>query len=546
MQSGAHRVLIYSMFKNEIRLVPKPQKTSPDIKVAWCFPHDYSIGMSGLGFQLIYNLFDSAPDVEVTRVFKDVEEEGADRCQLFGFTVSWELDFINILTMLKEHGVSWLSKDRDDNTPIVFGGGPVLSANPETFAEIFDVILLGDAEETIPKLLEAVRETNGTTSRSMRLEHFAKCPGIYVPSLYSFEYQGALGPISAVRTLSESAPEHVSKLLFRPKENYIAHSIILSPDTTWGDTFLLEIARSCPQECRFCLASYLTRPFRTAPVSTILERVDMARPYTNKFGLMGPSITEHPDFDSVLDGLLEREGLSVSVASVRADTLSTELVGKLRALGGKSVTIALESGSERLRRIMKKNLSEAEVFTAVDAIESGGMSGVKFYGIAGLPYETMDDVEETIRLMTDLKRKHKRLKFVFGCSSFVPKAQTPYQWRGRDRDSKRKMEYLRKHLSKIGINIRPESHNWSDIQALLSRGDRRLTPVLLDVAVAGESLGAWRKAMRDHQETVPSLDYYAYRDIAETEILPWAHVSNEDKFLNLTLQLADAKKENDR
>ncbi|MDZ4835348.1 MAG: radical SAM protein [Candidatus Melainabacteria bacterium] len=528
------------MFKDEIRLVPKPFKTSPDIKVAWCFPHDYSIGMSGLGYQLVYHLLDSAPDVDVTRVFKDCQENGANDCELFGFTVSWELDFINILTMLKAHGVAWLSKDRDDNAPLVFGGGPVLSANPETFAEIFDVILLGDAEETIPKLLEAVRESSGMTSRFKRLEHFAKCPGIYVPSLYAFEYDGPLGPITAVKTLSDSAPPHVSKLLFRAKEGYVAHSIILSPDTTWGDTFLLEVARSCPQECRFCLASYLTRPFRTAPVSTILEKVDMARRHTNKFGLMGPSITEHPEFDLVLDGLLEREGLNVSVASVRADTLTTELVSKLRALGSKSVTIALESGSERLRRIMSKNLTEPQVLAAVDAIECGGMSAVKFYGISGLPYETDEDVDETIRLLTQLKRSHKKLRFVFGVTSFVPKAQTPYQWKGRDRSAKAKIEHMRKNLAKIGIDIRPESSKWSDIQGLLSRGDRRLTPVLLNVATSGETLGAWRKALRDFEESVPSIEYYAYRDIDEAEILPWGHVANEAKSPYLARQLAEA------
>jgi len=534
------------MFEREIRLLPPHVKGRTDIEVAWCFPHDYAIGMSGLGFQLIYNLFDSAPDVSVSRVFKDVEEPVSRDCQFFGFTVSWELDFINVLEMLEKHGISWLSRDRDENAPIVFGGGPVLSANPEPYADIFDIVLLGDAEETIPRLLEAARSFSGTESRSQKLEKLSACPGIYVPSLYQFSFDCETGPVSSVQTLSPSTPERVSKLLFRAPDDYVAHSTILSPDTTWGDVFLVEVARSCPQECRFCLASYLTRPFRTAPVDTILERVRMAMPHTKKVGLMGPSITEHPDFDSVLDGLLTIEGLNVSVASVRADTLNLELVSKLRRLGQKSVTIALESGSERLRRIMKKNLTEAEIHTAVDAIEGGGMSGVKFYGIAGLPYETMDDVEETVRLITQLKKSHKKLKLVFGLTSFVPKAQTPFQWRGRDPDVKRKMEHVRKHLAKIGVDIRPESHNWSDIQALLSRGDRRLTPVLLRVARAGESLGAWKKAMREFERTVPSLDYYAYRDIDGAEILPWAHVSSEDKSPYLARQMSEATAEANR
>lgn len=534
------------MFEREVRLLPRPKKTRTEIELAWCFPHDYAIGMSGLGFQLIYQLLDSAPDVQVSRVFKDVAEPVSQSCQFFGFTVSWELDFINVLAMLKKQGIAWLSRDRGDDAPVVFGGGPVLSANPETYADIFDAVLLGDAEETIPKFLDAIRNSASAKSRMERLKQLSCCPGVYVPSMYEFEYETPIGPISSVRTVNDITPPRVSKLLFRAPSDYVAHSIILSPDTTWGDTFLIEIARSCPQECRFCLASYLTRPFRTAPVETILEKVDHALRFTNKIGLMGPSITEHPDFDAVLNGLLTKKGLKVSIASVRADTLTKELVSKLRALGQKSVTIALESGSERLRRIMKKNLTESEVHSAVDAIEYGGMSGVKFYGIAGLPYETMEDVNETIRLISELKRSHRRLKFVLGLTSFVPKAQTPFQWKGRDRKAKQKMEHIRKHLSKIGVDVRPESHNWSDIQALLARGDRRLTPVLTQVAEAGESLGSWKKAMRDAAGTIPSLEHYAYRDMAESEILPWSHIASEDKSPYLARQLSEAVAETQR
>src|SRR5262249_47191360 len=158
------------------------------------------------------------------------------------------------------------------------------------------------------------------------------------------------------------------------------------------------------------------------------------------------------------------------------------IVSMLKQLKQRSVTIAIESGSERLRAIMKKNLSEQQILAAVDLIDDGGLDGVKFYGIAGLPYETQEDLDETIRLLATLKKKHRRLKLVLGISSFVPKAQTPFQWCKRDARSKEKIEYVRKHLAKLGVEIRPESHNWSDIQALLSRGDRRLTPLMLKVA----------------------------------------------------------------
>ncbi len=531
------------MFANEIRLLPSPAKSEVTREVAWCFPGNYSIGMSGLGFQLVYCLLDEQPDFRIRRVFQDTEESIGRDCRLFGFTMSWELDFINVLSMLKKHGIPYLSQARQDSDPIVFGGGPVLTANPEPYANIFDVILLGDAEETIPRFAECIRSLDRSDDRAAILKKLAQTPGIYVPSLYSFDYDYG----ATARPIDDAAPQQVSKLLFRASDDYVAHSKILTPDTTWGDIFLIEVARSCPQECRFCLASYLTRPFRAALVDTVLSRIDLALPFTRKIGLMGPSITEHPNFIDLIDGLLERsktgEPLNVSVASVRADTLDVELVRKLSTLGQKSLTIALESGSERLRRIMKKNLTEEQVIAAADAIAGGGMKGVKFYLIAGLPFEEWHDLEETVRLITLIKKRHKKLKMVAGISSFVPKAQTPFQWKGRDRKSKEKIEFLRKNLAKIGVEVRPESHNWSDIQALLSRGDRRLTDVLLGVAERGDTLGAWKAALRERDDHVPSLDYYAYRDIEENEPLPWSHLCQVEKSSYINKQMHQATME---
>ncbi|MCC6980202.1 MAG: radical SAM protein, partial [Candidatus Melainabacteria bacterium] len=246
---------------------------------------------------------------------------------------------------------------------------------------------------------------------------------------------------------------------------------------------------------------------------------------------------EHPKFDEIAARLRGRADLSLSIASVRADTLSREILDTLVSLGQKSVTIAIESGSERLRSIMKKNLTEEEILTAVANVEASGLESIKFYGIAGLPHETQEDIDETIRLMTQLKKKHKKLRFVFGISSFVPKAQTPFQWNGRDRQCGKKLEYVRKNLSKIGIDVRPESHNWSDIQALLSRGDRRLHPILKAVEANSGNLGAWKKAMKEASlagQGMPSVrDYYIFRDIPKSEVLPWSHLQDEEKTLYL-------------
>jgi radical SAM superfamily enzyme YgiQ (UPF0313 family) len=330
-----------------------------------------------------------------------------------------------------------------------------------------------------------------------------------------------------MQTLS-AVPEKIVKQLYMPPQDYIAHTKIISHDTAWGDSFLVEIVRSCPQECRFCLASFLTRPFRPINVDTIMRTIDMGLQHTNKVGLLGPSVTEHPHFDEIAARLSERENINITVASIRADTISDTVLQMLKKLGQKSVTIAIESGSERLRSIMKKNLSEAEIRNAVSLIAASGLESVKFYGIAGLPHETQEDLDETVRLMQALKKEHRRLRFVFGVSSFVPKAQTPYQWNGRMKDCKARLEYIRKNLAKVGIEVRPESHNWSDIQAVISRGDRRLTEPLIQVAREGGGLGAWKKVFRENKQFA-MLEYYAFRDIPTNEILPWDHLTEKSK-----------------
>lgn len=510
-------------------MLPKANKKNASLPILWCYPNTYAIGMAGLGYQLVWRILEQDNDTVVKRGFTDVEENNADTSELLGFTLSWELDFINILKILSRHKVTEIACERADEEPLVFGGGPVLSANPEPFACFFDVVLLGDAEVVVPEFLKAYKSLCQIKNRKEKLLALAQVPGVYVPQFYQYEIEDKTGPIRSIRSKDFSLPNQLHKQVFSPPEDYVAHSAILSPDTTWGDMFLVEVVRSCPQECRFCLASFLTRPFRSTKVHTLMQAIDLGLRYTNKIGLLGPSVTEHPQFSQIAELLLERPNTQISLASVRADTLTEPILSMLKRLGQRSVTIAIESGSERLRSIMKKNLTEEEIVRAVDLIAQSGLKGVKFYGIAGLPYETMDDLDETVRLMAQLKRSHRKLKIVFGLSSFVPKAQTPFQWFGRDRLCKRKMGYLVKHLAKLGIEVRAESHNWSDIQALLSRGDRRLTSVLQQVSRTGNHLGAWKQSLRDPQSSCPTFDFYVYRNIPAQETLPWSHLVDGSK-----------------
>ncbi|HEY9784146.1 MAG TPA: radical SAM protein [Candidatus Obscuribacterales bacterium] len=517
------------MLEKEIFLIPKRPKAKPCFGVSWFFPSPYNIGMSGLGYQLVWSLLERDEDIEAKRGFTDCHETGAENSELFGFTVSWELDFVNILSLLKKFGIAELACERADEAPIVFGGGPVLTANPEPFADFFDVVLLGDAESVVPTFIDAWKEARRLATRAERLLRLAQCAGVYVPRFYQYELESKRGPISKIAATGNDVPQRLTKQLFSPPPGYVAHSVILSPDTTWGEMFLVEVVRSCPQECRFCLASFLTRPFRPAKVNALLDAIDLGLQHTSKIGLLGPSVTEHPKFEEIAEALRKRPQAKISVASVRADSLTESVLSTLHSLGQRSVTIAIESGSERLRAIMKKNLSEPEIVRAVELIDKAGLEGVKFYGIVGLPHETTKDLDETVRLMTALKKKHKRLKFVLGLSSFVPKAQTPFQWASRDRECGDKLEYVRKKLAAKGIEVRAESHNWSDVQTLLSRGDRRLTEMLLEIASSKGNLGAWKKAMRQERANCPGADFYIWREIPEGETLPWSHLLDNSR-----------------
>lgn len=515
-----------NQFKDEQLLLPLPPKTRQDIQLAWAYPNTYSIGMSGLGYQLIWWLLEQEPDLDIRRVFTDLAEPGWERSELIGFTLSWELDYANILAQLKSASIPLLSSQRSSEHPFVFGGGPVLTANPEPFADFFDIILLGDAEVTIPNLVSAWRELRSLPTREEQLRRLANVDGLYVPSLYRVVEQGATEAIERIEPTAEGVPDYPRKQAYSAPDDYAAHSVILSPDGGWGDKFLLELVRSCPQECRFCLASFLTRPFRFPSVKTVLSKIGLAMKYSKRVGLLGPSVTEHPHFSELAEELIRIPELEISLSSIRMDTIDPLILKMLVTLKQRSVTIALESGSERLRSIMKKNLSEAEIWQGMDVIAASGIEQVKFYGIAGLPGETQEDLDETVRLLSAIKKKYKKLRIVFGISSFVPKAQTPFQWSGRDRDTARKMEYMRKNLAKLGVDVRCESHNWSDVQAYLSRADRRVTPLLLEMAQGDTTarLGAWKQLFRKKPEFCPPADFYIFRDIPATEFLPWSHL----------------------
>lgn len=502
------------------------------IPTIFAFPNQYSVGITSLGYQVVWATLASRSDLCVSRLFTDTQESLPAQPELLGFSLSWELDYVNILNLLESLGIPIRASDRaaaalkhrSDLHPLVFGGGPVLTANPEPFAEFFDVILLGDGEDLLGSFIEtyqAVRQAE----RQTQLQQLAQVPGIYVPSLYEVTYTSLEGPIQSIRPVAPGVPDKVAKQTYRG--NTFSTSTVVTQNAAWENIYMVEVVRSCPEMCRFCLASYLTLPFRTPSVEdSLIPAIQRGLTVSDRIGLLGASVTQHPEFEALLDYLNQPiyDPIRLSIASVRTNTVTPKLAQTLAKRHTRSITIAIESGSEQLRQIINKKLDNNEILQAAANAKAGGLSAIKFYGMAGLPGESETDLDATVVLLRDLKRSVPGLRLTLGCSTFVPKAHTPFQWFGVNPQAEKRLKYLQKQLRPQGIDFRPESYNWSVIQALLSRGDRRLSSLLELTRHYGDSVGSYRRAFKQLQGQIPDLDFYVHADWPLDQVLPWSHL----------------------
>jgi radical SAM superfamily enzyme YgiQ (UPF0313 family) len=508
------------------------------------FPSTYTVGITSLGFQVVWACLAQRTDVDVRRLFTDQGDppHGSQRgrgpdLDLFGLSLSWELDGPVLLDLLERQGIPLWSHQRSDGDPIVFGGGPVLTANPEPLAPFFDVVLLGDGELLLPAFIDAL-QAGRVLPRPERLRQLARVPGVYVPALYAPRYDSE-GALLAVEPIATDLPATIAKQTWRG--NTLSHSTVITPEAAWPSIHMVEVARSCPELCRFCLASYLTLPFRTASLDDgLIPAVETGLAVTQRLGLLGASVTQHPQFADLLSWLDQDrfEGTRVSVSSVRAATVTPQLGRILARRGSKSLTIAIESGSERMRRVVNKKLSSEEIFAAARYAKEGGLSGLKLYGMAGLPSEEDADIEATADLLLALKKATPGLRLSLGVSSFVPKAHTPFQWQGVRPEAEKRLQRLARRLQPKGIELRPESYGWSVIQALLSRSDRRLAPVIAAARGQHDSQGGWKKAYRAARAgevatptdlpfplpLPPPWEEVVHTTWAEERVLPWTHL----------------------
>jgi radical SAM superfamily enzyme YgiQ (UPF0313 family) len=527
------------VLSREVGYVLKPHASR--LRVALAFPNTYFVGMSNLGFQTVYRLFNGHDDIVCERVFLPPKQElqallqsGARLVTLesqtpvgefdvIAFSVSFEWDYTNVLTLLRLSGIPLRAADRDERHPLVVIGGAVTFVNPEPLAPFADAIAAGEGEVLIPALVASV---SASSSRATLLAALAGHRGWYIPSFYDVEYRddGAIARYTPKPGTDAKAP--VRKAALKSTEACDPPSSnLFTPDTEFGSRFLVEVVRGCANLCRFCWAGYNYLPVRPFPAHRILSLAREARRYASRAGLVSIALCDHPEIERILRELADM-GYSISPASLRLDDLTPTIVSLLRASGERTLTIAPETGSDRLRRVINKTITNDEILDRAELIFSSGIENLKLYYMIGLPTETDEDLV-AIRELTDALRaimmRHARPRgrigrIVASVNPLVPKPGTAYQWLPMERSDviEQRMKRLRSLVSgmdNVYFTIKSERHSY--YQALLSLGDRRVAKV---IEAAERNGGQWRQAVA---ECGVDADFFIFRDRSGDGMLPW-------------------------
>ena len=407
-------------------------------------------------------------------------------------------------------------------------GGAALTLNPEPVADFLDFVCIGEAEPILPPLLDLLR-TEPLHERNSLLVKAAHLPGIYVPGLYDVSYDKGRGSLF---TSLQGAPDHVQRVWLKDLDQQAASSVILTPDTEFSDMYLIELSRGCPHGCRFCAAGFMYLPFRQRSLDAMKEEVAKGLQSRRKLGLVGAAVSDYRWIGELSRHILECGG-KVSVSSLRIDGLNEEMIEVLKDSGHKTIALAPEGGSQRLRDLIKKDISAAQILAACDLLISRGILNLKLYFIIGLPTETMADLEEMVTLVQQIRerviaaaREKKRLgEVILSINPFIPKPCTPFQWCGMEaqKSLERKARYLQDALGRLSnVRIKVESLRDAYLQALLSRGDRRLSQLL----VKAHEFGTWKRASK---ELDFDTDNAVCRDIPPDEPLPWDVIDSGGK-----------------
>ncbi len=526
-----------------------------------CYPDVYEVGMSHLGLKILYHILNSHPDYLAERAFApwtDMEaalrEAGLPLISLessvplrdfdvIGFTLACELTYTNLFTMLDLGGIPIRAAERKDGDPIILAGGPGAS-NPEPLADFLDAVVLGEAEEAILEIAEVAAKHPPSKDRKGLLQQLAQISGVYVPSLYQPEYSDD-GRFAAI-TPRNGAPERIRWRVIEDFDSapYPVRQIVPYLETV-HDRIVLEIMRGCTRSCRFCQAGMIYRPTRQRSVTTLLDQAEKAIAATglSEISLLGFSSPDFNGIEELIDGLIEAHAgqrVSVSVPSSRTDTFTVSLAQKLARVRRPGLTFAPEAATQRLRNVINKQVTEENLFDALEAAFDSGWGGMKLYFMIGLPTEEKEDVEAIADLLeraVSLGKKklgvHKgRLRISVSVGNFIPKPHTPFQWWGQEaaESLEEKQAYLRSAVRTRRVRL-----SWSDIEmsrleAAITRGDRKLGEVLHGAWQAGARFDAWAECFRPElwrqafENARLEWKDYANRHIQFEERLPWDHL----------------------
>ena len=530
-----------------------------DVKMALAYPDIYEIGMSNLGLVILYDLVNREPKALVERVYApwiDMEAEMRKATiplfslesrrplkdfDIIGFSLGYELTYTNVLNMLDLAGIPVLAAQRDESYPLIIAGGSC-ALNAEPMAEFIDLFVLGEGEEVLLELLGTFRQWKfeGSHGKQELLRELAHIPGIYVPSLYQVDYHDD-GTIAKIMPTSQGLGSSIKRRILIKLPPVVTKPVVPYMATV-HDRAAIEIQRGCTRGCRFCQAGIIYRPIRERPKEEVLAAVDelLRNCGYNELSLLSLSTSDYSEIESLVGALSARyreHNLKISLPSLRIDGLSLRLMDTITSGKKTGLTFAPEAGSERLRRVINKSVSQDDLIQTLETAAERGWSSVKLYFMLGLPTETPDDIESIVNMVRQsvpARRKAggKALHIKVSTSAFVPKAHTPFQWVAQQTEEElnARIEALRLGMKKSGLRLSWQDPKMSLLEGVLARGDRRLSQAIYRAWQLGATFDAWsehfnyEKWGRAFDECGLDPAFYANRQRSLDEIFPWAHI----------------------